>query len=225
MGLRWLRSSCSEGAQWRRRPMDARVGSSQVVVAGAVALVLAAALAGCGDHHERSRSSASLARSGRPDLSARREGSPRYLACGQYIGTGPPTRGMRVVLGVVALPATPSTRRALQASPSTLRDPAARLFAKQGLVIRTATRFRLIVPDRFRDRLSIAWGSTSDSRRASTFAVNGCAGPSGVRWLAYAGGYYVRDPMCAPLIVEAGDQRRRVQIGIGKACPGERTSD
>jgi hypothetical protein len=205
--------------------MDARVGWTQVVAAVAVALVLAAALAGCGDHHGRSRSSASLTRSGRPELSARREGSPRYLACGQYIGTGSPTRGMRVVLGVVALPATPSTRRALQASPSTLRDPAARLFAKQGLVIRTDTRFRLIVPDRFRDRLSIAWGSSSDTRRAGTFVVNGCAGPSGVRWLAYAGGYYVRDPMCAPLIVEAGGQRRRVQIGIGKACPGERASD
>jgi hypothetical protein len=205
--------------------MEARAGSSQVVQAVAVALVLAAAVAGCGDHRARPRSSASLTRSGRPQVSARREGSPRYLACGQYIGTGPPPRGMRVVLGVVALPATPSARRALQASPSTLRDPAARLFAKQGLVIRAATRFRLIVPDRFRDRLSIAWGSSSDSRRASTFAVNGCAGPAGVRWLAYAGGYYVRDPMCAPLIVETGGRRQQVQIGIGKPCSGERTSD
>jgi hypothetical protein len=191
-------------------------------VAVAVTLVLAGAVAGCGDHDGRSRSSASVARSSRPEVSARRETSPRYLACGQYIGTGPPARGMRVVLGVVALPATPSTRRALQTSRSTLRDPAARLFAKQGLVIRTTTRFRLIVPAGFLDRLSIAWGSSSDSPRASIFAVNGCAGPAGVSWLAYAGGYYVRDPMCAPLIVAADGRRRRVQIGIGKPCPGER---
>jgi hypothetical protein len=40
--------------------------------------------------------------------------------------------------------------------------------------------------------------------------------------LDYAGGYYVRDPVCAPLIVAAHRQRRRVRIGVGKACPGQR---
>ena len=65
---------------------------------------------------------------------------------------------MHVVLGVVALPASPWMRRALQTARSGLRDPRARLFAKQGLVIRAGARFRLIVDGRLRDRLSIGWG-------------------------------------------------------------------
>lgn len=129
---------------------------------------------------------------------------------------------MRVVLGVVALPASPRMRRALQTSSSTLPVPAARLFAKWGLVIRRGAQFRLIVPDRLRDRLSIGWGNAGEGHRGTTIVVDGCTGPRDAKWLAYAGGYYVRDPLCAPLIVAADGHRQRVRIGVGKACPGQR---
>jgi hypothetical protein len=129
---------------------------------------------------------------------------------------------MRVVLGVVALPVSPWTRRALQTARSGLRDPRARLFAKQGLVIRAGARFRLIVQGRLRDRLSIGWGNAGEGHRGTTIAVAACSGPRGAKWLAYAGGYFVRDPVCATLIVAANGRQQRVQIGIGKACEGQR---
>jgi hypothetical protein len=71
----------------------------------------------------------------------------RDLPCGEFIATQAPERDMRVVLGVVALPASPHLRRALQTTRSDLHDPAARLFAKWGLDIRAGARLRLIVPD------------------------------------------------------------------------------
>jgi hypothetical protein len=158
----------------------------------------------------------------RPDVGTAFVAGVRGLPCRESVGTEPPERGMRSVLGVVALPASPPTRRALQTAKSDLHDPGARLFAKSGLVIRPGARLRLIVPDRLRNALSIGWGNANEDHRGTTIVVNGCPGPSGAKWLAYAGGYYVRHPICAPLIVAAHGQRRQVQIGVGKACPGQR---
>lgn len=146
----------------------------------------------------------------------------RALPCQEFIGTHPPGAGMRTVLGVVALPAGPPMRRALQTARVGQRDSATRLFAKWGLVIRPDTRFRLIVPGHLRDRLSLTWGNANEGHRGTTIVVNGCPGPRGAKWLAYAGGYYVRRPMCAPVIIAAHGQRRRALIGVGKACPGQR---
>jgi hypothetical protein len=186
-----------------------------MVVASAVVLAVAVAACGGGDHRQSQTS--------RDTLSASSDGGAvRVLPCQELIGTGPPVSGMHVVLGVVALPASPWTRRALQTARSGLRDPRARLFAKQGLVIRAGARFRLIVAGRLRDRLSIGWGNAGEGHRGTTIAVKACSGPRGAKWLAYAGGYFVRDPMCAPLIVAANGQQQRVQIGIGKACEGQR---
>jgi hypothetical protein len=146
----------------------------------------------------------------------------RDLPCGEFIAKQPPGRDMSVVLGVVALPTSPHLRRALQTARSELRDPAARLFAKWGLEIRVGARLRLIVPDRLRDRFSIGWGNAGEGHRGTTIVVDACPGSRGAKWLVYAGGFYVRDPFCAPLIVSAHGQRRRVRIGVGKACPGQR---
>jgi hypothetical protein len=146
----------------------------------------------------------------------------RDLPCSEFIGTQAPERDMRVILGVVALPTSRPLRRALQTTRSGLHAPVARLFAKWGLVIRAGARLRLIVPDRLRNRFSIGWGNAGEGHRGTTIVVDNCTGPPGARWLAYAGGYYVSDPFCAALIVAAHRQRRRVRIGVGKACPGQR---
>jgi hypothetical protein len=197
--------------------MHPSCSQSRVLMVVASAFVLAVAAAACGgDHHRQSETSSDTA------TTSAHGASVRVLPCQEFIGTGPPVSGMHVVLGIVALPASPWTRRALQTARSGLRDPRARLFAKEGLVIRAGARFRLIVAPRMRDRLSISWGNAGEGHRGSTIAVDGCSGPRGAKWLAYAGGYFVRDPMCAPLIVAANRQRQRVQIGIGKACEGQR---
>jgi len=190
---------------------------SRVLTVVTSTLVLAVVVASCGGgHHLRSGTISD------PATRSSHRGSVRVLRCHEFIGTGPPVSGMRVILGVVALPASPWTRRALGAARSGLRDPSARLFAKQGLVIRAGARFRLIVPRGWRDRLTIGWGNAGEGHWGSTIAVDACSGPRGAKWLAYAGGYFVRDPICAPLVVAADGQRQRVQIGIGRACNGQR---
>jgi hypothetical protein len=146
----------------------------------------------------------------------------RPLPCNESIGTEAPARDLQVVLGVVALPVSEQAEHALQTADSGLADPAARLFAKQGLVIRPDAHFRLIVPHRLRDRFSIGWGNAGERHRGSAISVDGCSGSRGDEWLAYAGGYFVRDPMCASLIVAAKGRRKSVSIGVGEACPGQR---
>jgi hypothetical protein len=210
------------------------------VIALLVVVAMTAAMAGCGGSPKptsnttaRQSTKAATETGGGPAPSAtggktsgRSRDTPasgvRGLPCGEFIGTQPPERDMRVVLGVVALPTGPHLRRALQTARSDLHDPAARLFAKWGLDIRAGARFRLIVPDRLRNRFSIGWGNAGEGHRGTTIVVDACSGSRGAKWLAYAGGYYVRDPFCAPLTVAAHRQRRRVRIGVGKACPGQR---
>jgi hypothetical protein len=145
----------------------------------------------------------------------------RVLPCDEFINTQPPERDMRVILGVVALPTSPHLPRALQTTQSGLHDPTARLFAKWGLDIRVGGRLRLIVPERVRNQFSIGWGS-GEGHRGTTIVVDDCTGPRHAKWLGYAGGYYVRDPLCAPLIVAAHRQLQRVRVGVGRACPGQR---
>src|SRR5258708_4464405 len=79
------------------------------------------------------------------------------LACGDYIDGNASVGPLRVVLGVVGLPASPRYP-ALQTSLSGDGSRAPRLFAKTGLVIRPGTTFELIVPAPFAKRLSIGWG-------------------------------------------------------------------
>jgi hypothetical protein len=152
---------------------------------------------------------------------ANKETAIRVLPCRESIGSDAPSPGMTIVLGVVALPASTHRRRALQTALTGSKDPAHRLFAKEGLVIRTGARFELIVPARLRSQLAIGWGNADEDHVGSTISVAGCHGTPGARWLDFAGGYLVPRTTCAPLIVEARGQRRRVRIGIGRVCPGQ----
>ncbi len=123
---------------------------------------------------------------------------------------------LQVVLGVVALPASPRYP-ALQTFLSGHGNGPLRLFAKTGLLFRPGTTFELIVPARFTSRLSIGWGAPS--RRVE---VSNCASPGGRGWLTLAGGYWIDHPACVPIIVRAGGKQQQVHIGLGTACPGQR---
>ena len=145
--------------------------------------------------------------------------SSAALDCRNHIDQHPPAPDLEFVLGVVALP-TSSKAAALQTARTGDPDPAVRLFAKTGLVIKAGTTFELVVPDEAKDMVSIGWGvaPTTPSRRVTVSCPSG-ASSSG--WLAYAGGYWVPRPACVPLIVRVGGKEQRVYIGLGIACPGQ----
>ena len=96
------------------------------------------------------------------------------LACGNYIDANASAAPLQVVLGVVALPASPRYP-ALQTSLSGDGSGAPRLFAKTGLVIRPGTTFELIVPAPFTNRLSIGWGLPGMPHHR--VVVNSCPDP------------------------------------------------
>jgi hypothetical protein len=145
------------------------------------------------------------------------------LPCEDAIGSNPaPSNGRSAVFDRVAL----QTERALQAGPTSKTDPAAWLFAKDGLQIRRSVVVELIVPDEWVGRLLIGWGSPA--KQTTHLHVPGCRPKETINplrptddWIAYAGGYWVKDPACVDLIVKAGATQQTVRIGVGAPCPGQ----
>ena len=124
---------------------------------------------------------------------------------------------MEVVDGVVALPVSPRLP-ALQTELSGLANPRVRLFAKWGLWIRTGKAATLAVPARMAGKAAIGWASNPPARSLSVAPCE--SGTTG--WISFAGGYWVKDPLCLPLVVTAHGSTRTVLIGVGTACPGQR---
>ena len=164
---------------------------------------------------------ASACVSGTAQVSSSPSDGGTLLACQDVIGSeAVPAAGDAIVLDRVALP----TARALQANRT--GDPGGRRFAKDGLFIRRGASFDLIVPDDWRGRLSINWGSPGTA--TDHLRVPGCRPTRTVNpiheqdaWLVYAGGYTVSEPACVSLVVKAGQTEQTVRIGVGAACPGQ----
>lgn len=114
----------------------------------------------------------------------------------------------------VALPT-----RALQANRSGDHhiDPGARFFAKTGLLVAPKANLLLSVPEEWMGKASIGWGSPATHTMA--LSISGC--DAGDRWLVFAGGFWVGEPACIPLLVHTVTMQRKVMIGVGKACPGQ----
>ena len=145
--------------------------------------------------------------------------SSAALVCRNYIDQRPPPPYFETVLEVVALP-TSNKAAALQTGRTANPDPAVRLFAKTGLVIKAGTKFELVVPDEAKDMVSIGWsGAPSTPSRKVTVSCPARASSSG--WQAYVGGYWAPRPACVPLIIRAGGKKQRVLIGLGTPCPGQ----
>jgi hypothetical protein len=133
------------------------------------------------------------------------------LRCGDAIDVmNAPPSDRTVVLGVIALPTT----RVLQASPS---GSAPRLFAKDGLVVRVGARVVLRIGDAWVEHARIAWGNPGTASDQVRVAPTDCTGAAS-RWVAFAGGYYVDEPTCLPIVVESGATRQVVYIPVGAAC-------
>lgn len=143
----------------------------------------------------------------------------QVLPCGDVIATAEgPSPGHAVVLDRVALP----TDVPLQANASGDADPAAQLFAKDGLLIRPGASFELEIPENARGYASMGWGSPGG--RTSRLVVPGCGRSTGDgTLLVYAGGYWVAEPMCLPLVVKAGQATAQVSVAVGAPCPAPAT--
>ena len=118
------------------------------------------------------------------------------------------------IVNEVALP-----KNALQANPSGERslDPGARLFAKAALFVAPRANLLLNVPEEWMGKASIGWGPAAT--RTMALSISGC--DAGDRWLVFAGGFWVAQPACIPLLVHTVTLHETVMIGVGKACPGQ----
>lgn len=181
----------------------------------ALILAVATACTGTQDAGDRSHPDATPSQpSGRPSATA------VPIGCGGVIGGGEPGPEWEVVGDAVALPSL--RRPALPARPigitsSDVVEPGW-YWAKWGLVARGATPIDLAVPDELIDDMRIGWGGQPSEPAASTFMD--CEDTD--RWLAFAGGYWVREPGCYAVDVTIGTEpAQRVDIGIGAPCAGQ----
>ncbi len=154
-----------------------------------------------------------------PAPSGRSSGSPEQvtgeLSCAAIIGTNveiPPD--YETILDVIALPTVRSAGRALQTSRDEESQPP-NYFAKAGLVVRAGSAFTLEV-NQAPERALIGWGSPAEF--GSVLSTEGCAGKG---WLAFAGGFRVREPTCLELKVEFGENQESIHVGVGAPCRGQ----
>ena len=134
-------------------------------------------------------------------------GSGPAVSCAHDIGGTPPDAdAYELVLDAVALPAG-------TLDPQQSGEPGW-LFAKQGLVVRAGIAVEITIAPPAGTRARIGWGSPGPE--GTTLQVPAC--PSGSGWLAFAGGYTVRDPMCVPLIIRTSGQQQRADVRVGAGC-------
>ncbi|RLP95267.1 hypothetical protein [Micromonospora sp. CV4] len=108
-------------------------------------------------------------------------------------------------------------RAMLSVAESGEADPAARLFAKWGLVIRAGAVVDLQVAQGWEDDARIGWGAPTTP--AATAQVHACAPNDGrAKWMAFVGGTWVANSTCLPLIVRSSGGQDRVNLGIGRPC-------
>jgi hypothetical protein len=135
------------------------------------------------------------------------------VSCGRSIDArADPPDGYRVVAQNVAVP----TASVLEAHETGETDPAARLFAKWGLVVRAGEAVDLEVGPGWEDRARIGWGNPGSPGVA--VHVPACPAPSRGPWLAFAGGTWVAQPACVPLIVRSQGRQAQVRLGVGVSC-------
>jgi hypothetical protein len=128
-----------------------------------------------------------------------------------------PPDTLTVYFAAVALPAASRFPNALQTS-SSQRIGQFRLFAKTGLWFKPGTSFELEVPPELRGKLAIGWGDPGSPSDRVVFPK--CSNV-GNEWSVLPGGYWVTDPLCAPLIVRSEGVEHAVQFGLGVPCVGQ----
>lgn len=185
--------------------MDADGWSTGVVRRG-LAFLVALALAGCSGADEPiATASAGATVTAAAPTGATLTG-PAVSCAHDLGGTAPSGDRHRLVLDAVAVPTATLV-------PNETGEPGW-LFAKQGLVVRAGVPASVSVAPEAADRVRIRWGSPGPEGTA--IHVPAC--PSGSGWLAFAGGYLVREPTCVPLVVDVEGRREHVGVSVGVVC-------
>lgn len=136
---------------------------------------------------------------------------PTAIPCDQAIDAlaGPPP-GYSVLLDSVGLP----VGRKLDIN--VIADVSPRRFAKQGLVVRAGTPVELRIPADWEGRAWIEWGNSSHAKNVIT--VPPCPDRGSLTWLVFAGGFFVDEPACLPIIVRTAGREETARIGVGTDC-------
>ncbi|MGC4834467.1 hypothetical protein ACLQ3D_08210 [Micromonospora vinacea] len=173
-------------------------------------LCLAALLSACTSAGDSRQRTTPPANSAAPSTGA----SVGVPPCTPSVDTLPaPPAGYRLVGKDVAVPDAP----VLSAETSGEVDPAARLFAKWGLVVRAGRVVDLRVAPGWQDKARLGWGRTGIP--GATATVHACTPEGGqAQWMAFVGGTWVARAACVPLIVTSNGQTDRVNVGIGTPC-------
>jgi hypothetical protein len=120
-----------------------------------------------------------------------------------------------VVLGVVSFP--PARIERAQTDPSA--SPWTH-FAKWGLDVHIgSTPVEVTVPEAWRHRVAITWGSGIGAVASLRFAA--CRRPGGLSgsWNGYPGGFFLKTATaCVPLTVTVGRRSKTLRVGVGEAC-------
>ncbi|MGC5009900.1 hypothetical protein ACLQ2R_03960 [Streptosporangium sp. DT93] len=194
------------------------------VLAGLAALAPLQAVAACSSGEPGARPPAASPRSPSPSaispVASATPEPPGTVRCDTRVGgERAPSGDLRIVGDAVALPAGDTRERALQVSEVRLPDGGPGLFAKQGLLVRRGRHVELTVPEGMTGRLWLKWGRPDPP--GTRVVVDRC--DSDDEWIAFVGGYTVREAGCLPVLVGVdGGAPREVLIGIGAPCPGQR---
>lgn len=142
------------------------------------------------------------------------------LACVNGISTKLTGQHLRPLLGVVALPTSPTAPALGTARLGVPGVP--RLFAKSGLLVRAGASFELSSAPGSPKSLSFSWNPHQDTPSPTrSLVVRRCRSTATSKWLAFIGGYYIDQAACVSLIVRTSTAQRRVRIGLGAPCAGQ----
>lgn len=149
-----------------------------------------------------------------------------------------PPSSYEVILGVVALPTGDSSLEPLAVDPVPTSDsldeslpspqPSEGFWVKSGLLVRAGASVQMLVPQQLRDRMWIHWGYAGGDWTWDV-TVPGCEGERAewvlrdgeTEWRVFAGGFWVKEPACVPLLVRSGTEEQQISIGVGAPCPGQ----